>query len=172
MSNAQLTAREKEVLALIAVGHDAKSAARELNISPNTIHERLRRAREKIGTTSSREAARMFFNDEPHAPENLIPEKLVLADILSSTPFADLLEPRATANDFGAQSDERVTYQASSFQFSTQSFLPLRKQGERDFRATTSERLRMIGELTAKMAFAFVAICLSAMLLSNIIRRG
>ncbi len=53
-----------EVLRLLATGHDAKSAADVLQVSVNTINERLRDARRKLGTTSSREAARIVAHAE------------------------------------------------------------------------------------------------------------
>ena len=55
-----LTHRERDTLSLLLQGHDAKSIARELNLSVFTINDRLRSARKKLGASSSREAARMF----------------------------------------------------------------------------------------------------------------
>lgn len=71
-----LTEKEKETLRLIVRGHDAKSAASELDLSVHTINERLRAARRKLDTTSSREAARILFESEGDAPENLVYEPL------------------------------------------------------------------------------------------------
>lgn len=71
-----LTEKEKETLRLIVRGHDAKSAARELDLSVHTINERLRTARRKLDVTSSREAARMLFESEAATPENLAYESL------------------------------------------------------------------------------------------------
>lgn len=59
-----LTEREKQTLRLIVRGHDAKSIARELNLSVHTINERLRDARRKLAVSSSREAARMLLEVE------------------------------------------------------------------------------------------------------------
>lgn len=59
-----LTDREKQTLRLIVRGHDAKSIARELNLSVHTINERLRDARRKLAVSSSREAARMLLEVE------------------------------------------------------------------------------------------------------------
>lgn len=59
-----LSEREKEALRLLANGHDAKSAAGVLQVSVNAINERLREARRKLGTTSSREAARILADFE------------------------------------------------------------------------------------------------------------
>lgn len=55
-----LSEREKETLRLLLDGHDAKSIARNLEISVHTVNERLRTARRKLGVSSSREAARIL----------------------------------------------------------------------------------------------------------------
>ena len=65
-----LTGREKEVLRLIARGHDAKSTARHLDLSVHTVNERLRFARRKMVVTSSREAARILHDREEAHPQN------------------------------------------------------------------------------------------------------
>lgn len=49
-----LSAREKEALRLLLVGHDAKSIANTLGLSVHTINDRLRDARRKLGVSSSR----------------------------------------------------------------------------------------------------------------------
>lgn len=59
-----LTDKEKQTLRLIVCGHDAKSIARELNLSVHTINERLREARRKMAVSSSREAARLLRQAE------------------------------------------------------------------------------------------------------------
>ncbi|HIV76737.1 MAG TPA: DUF4019 domain-containing protein [Candidatus Sphingomonas excrementigallinarum] len=66
-----LTDREKQTLRLIVRGHDAKSIARQLDLSVHTINERLRDARRKLAVSSSREAARMLLEveDAPSHPE-------------------------------------------------------------------------------------------------------
>lgn len=66
-----LSAKEKETLRLLLEGHDAKSIARELELSVHTINERLRDARRKMGTSSSREAARLLREMEGQPPELL-----------------------------------------------------------------------------------------------------
>ncbi len=53
-----LTAIERRVLALLAEGHTAKTAAVELGLTENAVNERLREARRKTGVGSSRELAR------------------------------------------------------------------------------------------------------------------
>jgi DNA-binding CsgD family transcriptional regulator len=62
-----LTDREREVLRLLAGGHDVKSIARELSISTSAVTDRLRYARRKLGVSTSREAARLLANDESTA---------------------------------------------------------------------------------------------------------
>lgn len=69
-----LTDKEKETLRLVLRGHDAKSMARELDLSIHTINERLRHARRKLEVTSSREAARMLHDAEGERP-NLLGDK-------------------------------------------------------------------------------------------------
>lgn len=66
-----LTDREKETLRLLLRGHDAKSSARALGLSVHTVNERLREARRKLGTTSSREAARLLLEAERETPQSL-----------------------------------------------------------------------------------------------------
>lgn len=61
----ELTDKEKEALRLLLAGHDAKSSARELDISVHTLNDRLRSARRKLGVTTSKEAARMLNEAEP-----------------------------------------------------------------------------------------------------------
>jgi DNA-binding CsgD family transcriptional regulator len=60
----RLTKGEREVLRLLARGHDVKSAASELGVSAGAVNERLREARRKLGVSSSREAARILAADE------------------------------------------------------------------------------------------------------------
>ena len=71
-----LTEREKQTLRLIVRGHDAKSVARHLDLSVHTINERLRDARRKMAVSSSREAARMLFEQEGDTPETPVPAQI------------------------------------------------------------------------------------------------
>jgi hypothetical protein len=170
MGIGDLTPKEIEVLALIAQGHDAKSAARELSVAPNTIYERLRRAREKLGASNSRAAARLMFGGGSPDNEKFVSENLVLSDVQPISARPDL--PGATAfAGYEANPVEVEHNDASSPWFVPSAYLPLRAPGERDMRATKIERLRLIGELSARLAMAFVAICLAAMVLSTILQR-
>lgn len=73
-----LTAREKAALRLLGRGYDAKSAARELGVSVNSVNERLREARRKLGVSSSREAARLLTEIEARAAQESWDEKIGL----------------------------------------------------------------------------------------------
>ncbi|MEO1220201.1 MAG: DUF4019 domain-containing protein [Pseudomonadota bacterium] len=64
-----LTEKEREALRLLLAGHDAKSSARELDISVYTLNDRLRSARRKLGVTTSKEAARVLAAAEEETPE-------------------------------------------------------------------------------------------------------
>lgn len=66
-----LTEKEKQTLRLRLAGYDAKSMARHLGLSVHTVNERLRDARRKLGTSSSREAARQLRELEAQDPELL-----------------------------------------------------------------------------------------------------
>jgi DNA-binding CsgD family transcriptional regulator len=86
---AALTDKEKQTLRLIVRGHDAKSIARELDLSVHTINERLRDARRKLSVPSSREAARLLLDREGTAPE-----KFGDSVLREARPAADIPEAR------------------------------------------------------------------------------
>ncbi|QTD56511.1 helix-turn-helix domain-containing protein [Parasphingorhabdus cellanae] len=75
-----LTEKEKETLRLLLVGHDAKSIAREFNLSVYTINDRLRDARRKLSVTSSREAARILALAEYADPNIFVAKKMGVSD--------------------------------------------------------------------------------------------
>lgn len=66
-----LTDKEKQTLRLLLTGYDAKSMARHLGLSVHTVNERLRDCRRKLGTSSSREAARLLHDLEARTPDLL-----------------------------------------------------------------------------------------------------
>jgi DNA-binding CsgD family transcriptional regulator len=74
-----LSEREKETLRLLLAGHDAKSIARDLDLSVHTVNDRLREARRKLGVSSSREAARLLAQAEGENPKFLAPTNLGMA---------------------------------------------------------------------------------------------
>jgi DNA-binding CsgD family transcriptional regulator len=69
-----LSEKEREALRLLLAGHDAKSSARKLGVSHHAVHDRLRRARLKLGTTGSREAALLLSASEARTPDSLVHE--------------------------------------------------------------------------------------------------
>lgn len=71
-----LSEREREVLRLLLHGHDAKSIAREQGLSVNTVNERLRMSRRKLGVSSSREAARLLGAHEAGHPNSSGPKEI------------------------------------------------------------------------------------------------
>jgi DNA-binding CsgD family transcriptional regulator len=164
-----LTQKELEVLALIAKGHDAKSAAIELSISYHTIYERLRRARAKVGVTSSREAARIVFQSDTH--QKLVGENLGLGDL--QEPTATYSSSSVTASfwvDAAAVLDQSTLVRPSTS--AVFGALPLRVLDEREVQLTKTQRLQLIFNLSAKLALTFAAICLAAMIASTIFGRG
>ncbi|MFM5895603.1 MAG: DUF4019 domain-containing protein [Novosphingobium sp.] len=71
-----LSEKEKQTLRLLLSGYDAKSMARHLGLSVHTVNERLRDARRKMETSSSREAARQLREVEAMTPQLLGDEAL------------------------------------------------------------------------------------------------
>lgn len=171
MARGNLTPKEIEALALIAQGHDAKSAARELSVSSHTIYERLRRAREKLGAENSRAAARQLFAGTQTDNEKSLSEFLVLSDVQQFDAGLDV--PRLPAIEDKVCDPDRATGKDSPPDALVWTHhLPLRAPGQREVRASKIERLRLIGELSARLAMAFVAICLAAMVLSTLLQRS
>jgi len=68
-----LSPAEKEVLALLAQGHTAKTIATDLGISLAAVNERLRSARRRAGAGSSRELARQLAQKNRHQFTGLAP---------------------------------------------------------------------------------------------------
>lgn len=58
-----LSDAERQVLALLAQGHTAKSIAAATGRTENAVNERLREARRKTGVGSSRELARLLAQE-------------------------------------------------------------------------------------------------------------
>lgn len=92
-----LSGREVEVLRLLLAGHDAKSAARLLDLSVHTVNERLRHARRKLGVSSSREAARLLAQAEGQDPNSFVYNDFVVPTSL----------PQAHPGQRGSRRDNR-----------------------------------------------------------------
>jgi DNA-binding CsgD family transcriptional regulator len=164
-----LTPKELEVLALIAQGHDAKSAASELSISYHTIYERLKRARTKLGVSSSREAARIVFQTENH--QKFVSENLGL---VVAEPVMALIGssgvPTTKVRYAGEGSGQSIL--PTSLWSAVLGSLPLRAPDERIVQLSTTHRLQLVFSLSAKLALTFVAVCFAAMIASTLFGRG
>ncbi len=84
-----LSEREREVLRLRLVGHDAKSIARTLGLSVHTVNDRLREARRKLGASSSREAARRLAEMDGADPNSVVPKEFGHAEVAPSPERTD-----------------------------------------------------------------------------------
>jgi len=169
LNDVQLTAKELEALALIAQGHDAKSASRVLEVSPQTVYERLRRAREELGASNSREAARAFFGNVDERDEYLVAQKFVVSDAALHGAFAS---SSGSEDGQAGLADAEATTKVGSRCSGHYASLPLRSLDERVVHVGKSDRLRMIGELSMRLAVVFAAVCLTAMIVSTILQRG
>ena len=162
-----LNENEKEALRLLLLGHDAKTAAQEIRVTPNVINERLRSARQKLQVTSSKAAARMLAEHEGYEPKFLVPKNIGIAPKLASDAIYPLPGQQAASPD-------RVREVQSAYQsyatFSTPLLsVPFRKQGELGNDLDKGARIWAIADLTVKLAFAFAFVCLAAMVVSSLI---
>src|ERR1700712_3300289 len=66
----KLTERQKACLRCVVRGLEVKETARELDLSPSAVIERLRAARRTLGVETSREAARLLAAHE-HSKTNM-----------------------------------------------------------------------------------------------------
>lgn len=91
-----LSEKEREALRLLLAGHDAKSSARKLGVSHFAIHDRLRRARLKLGTTGSRQAALLLSEAEQATPDSIVHEPFgdeAMAAVPEDRSSADMKRP-------------------------------------------------------------------------------
>ncbi|MGB3796330.1 MAG: DUF4019 domain-containing protein [Alteraurantiacibacter sp.] len=88
-----LTEKEKETLRLLLAGHDTKSTAAALGLSVYTINDRLRSARQKLGVTSSREAARILGETEGWAPQFPAPPSSGMGQSGEAAPLSGQSKP-------------------------------------------------------------------------------
>ncbi|CAN5360382.1 hypothetical protein BH10PSE14_BH10PSE14_28880 [soil metagenome] len=93
-----LNAAEREALALLAVGHTAKSIATLTGRSEGAINERLREARRKTGVSSSRELARLLRQQENRDEEiGVASRDVVDANLASPAGGLDRYFPKVAA---------------------------------------------------------------------------
>ncbi|CAO1651130.1 helix-turn-helix transcriptional regulator [Parasphingorhabdus sp. NYA22] len=162
-----LNQKEKEALHLLLLGHDAKTAAQEIDVTPNVINERLRSARQKLQVTSSKAAARMLADHEGFAPKFFVPKNIGIAKKPQSGAIYPLPGQQAASPD--RVREVQSAYQSYSTFSSSLLSVPFRKQGETGNDLSKGARIWAIADLSVKLAFAFAFVCLAAMVVSRLL---
>ena len=167
----RLNEKEQEILRLILQGYSVKTAARTLDVSANTLNERLRSARRKLGVASSREAALLLRDDPVSSYKSPVTNEFGMG-------FPPM--PRAASalpGSPGAEGHEaelatvQVAYTPLSAVWVPGSGLPLRRKEMRDNELSRSERLRAWREVTLALATSFALICLAFIVISAVLRQ-
>lgn len=162
-----LNEKEKEVLHLLLLGHDAKTAAQEIGVTPNVINERLRSARQKLQVTSSKAAARMLADHEGLTPKFFVPKNIGIAQKSKSDALYPLPGQQAASPD--RVREVQSAYQSYSTFSNSLLSVPFRKQGETGNDLSKGARIWAIADLSVKLAFAFAFVCLAAMVVSRLL---
>lgn len=167
----RLNEKEQEILGLILQGYSVKTAARVLDVSANTLNERLRSARRKMGVASSREAALLLRDNPSSSYKSSVTNEIGMG----FTPWPHA--PSALPGSPGADDPEMelATVQAAYIPLASGwvpgSGLPLRQKEMRDNELSRSERLRVFRELTLALATSFALISLAFILISTLLRQ-
>lgn len=164
-----LNENEKQALRLLLQGHDAKTAAREIGVTPNVVNERLRSARQKLQVTSSKAAARMLADHEGIAPKFFVPKEIGIVPKAKSGAVYPLPNQQAASPDQDRVREMQAAYQSHAPFPAPNLSVPFRRQGESDNGLGKGARIWAIADLSVKLAFAFAFVCLAAMLLSRLI---
>jgi DNA-binding CsgD family transcriptional regulator len=91
---------QRACLRLVLAGYEAKEIAIELGVPPTTVIERLRAARELLGVSRSKDAARILARHEGVADHNrLVPKPDVVAGSVLSQP--NIVSPGGQAMEQG-----------------------------------------------------------------------
>ncbi len=167
----KLREKEKVALRLILRGFDAKTAAREINVTPNVINEHLRNARQKLGVTNSKEAARLLGDAEDITPKFFVPKEIGIVPEPKHTAVNPLPDPQAASSDQNMVREMQTAYQPFASSRSQIWSVPFRKEGELGNDLGKADRVKAIVDLTVKLASAFAFICLAAILVSTLISR-
>ncbi|MEQ8745044.1 LuxR C-terminal-related transcriptional regulator [Parasphingorhabdus sp.] len=162
-----LNENEKEALHLLLQGYDAKTAAQEIDVTPNVINERLRSARQKLQVTSSKAAARMLAEHEGYEPKFFVPKNIGIVSKRKSDAIYPLPGHQATSPD--RVREVQSAYQSYTAFSNPLLSVPFRKQGELGNDLSKAARIWAIADLAVKLAFAFAFVCLAAMLVSRLI---
>jgi DNA-binding CsgD family transcriptional regulator len=164
-----LNENEKEALRLLLLGHDSKTAAQAVGVTPNIINERLRSARQKLQVTSSKAAARMLADYEGIAPKFFVPKKIGIVPKPQSGAIYPLPDQQAASPDRDSVREMQSTYQSYASFSDPLLSVPFRRQGELGNDLSKGARIWAIVDLSVKLAFAFAFVCLAAMLVSRLI---
>ena len=166
----KLTEREKQALRLLLRGFDVKTCARELGVTSNTITERLRSARTKLGVTSSREAARILIKTEDTDP-------ILYGDRFSAVEPSSFDVPFSSSPDGQAEvqslvMENRVGEARAAFQLQPEYFLPLsglplRQPGDLRNSLSKKQRFYAIFDLTVKLSTVIALMSVMALALNT-----
>ncbi len=167
-----LSDKEREVLRLFARGFDVKSSAVELDVSHYTVTERLRSARNKLGVTSSREAARLLSEMENR--NNRFSVNRLSGVASEAFPAAKTSPPDKGIRGRQEAAGNMMKQGQAAFMLSPEhrplmQSLPLRKPGEVSNPLTRQQRLMAILEVSTKLAGLFALVCLIAFLFEQIV---
>lgn len=168
---AKLNAREREVLHLLLRGYDAKSTAQLLDITSNIVNERLRSARRKLGVTSSKEAARLLQEFDESAPKQFVPKNIGIVPPPTLHAFSSLPDQQAAQPAANVVREKAASFNVLPANFSPAFKAPYRGQGEARNNLSKIDRIKVISDLTVRLAAAFVFICLAVILINTLVDR-
>jgi len=167
----RLTDRQKQCLRLVSQGLEVKEIARELEIGPAAVVERLRAARRALDVENSRDAARLLAEHE-HS-------KAYMRHVDTPQPVAHLSYkmPPSPASEDVAGSGGPLRLQEVSAGFAALDPRPAaasrdwprpwRSKGERSNDLTLSERLLASGALTIAIALGAAIILIAVVQLMD-----
>jgi DNA-binding CsgD family transcriptional regulator len=164
-----LNENEKQALRLLLQGHDAKTAAQEIGVTPNVINERLRSARQKLQVTSSKAAARMLAEHEGYEPKKFVSKNIGIVPQRKSDAIYPLPGQQQQVASPDRVREAQSAYQSYAAFSNPLLSVPFRKQGELGNDLDKGARIWAIADLTVKLAFAFAFVCLAAMVVSRLI---
>ncbi len=166
----KLTEREKQALRLLLRGFDVKTCARELGVTSNTITERLRSSRTKLGVTSSREAARILIKTEDTDPI-LYGDRFSAVEPSSfDVSFSSLPDRQAEVQSLVVENrvgEARAAFQLQPEYFLPLSGLPLRQPGDLRNSLSKKQRFYAIFDLTVKLSTVIALISVMALALNT-----
>lgn len=168
-----LSEGQKACLRLVAAGLEAKEIARELDITLSAVNERLRAARELLGLSRSRDAARLLLESEGATDHKRIVAKPF---VVGDQPLGRESLPLPERYDAVPEGADRIDLREAQAGFMPASVLspdPLTPQARaaEEVRNGLSgpERLAKVVEAAAKLATVLCLAFLLAVLVSKAI---